>query len=108
MRACTAGSTRNATIRWATSGVKQAATGSRILASPTTASSIEYAVLFSFSALPLERVMYSRVSTYNARSVVVIPAHAGIQAVPPDLDPGVRRDDVSSVSPCTWHRVQHA
>jgi len=26
--------------------------------------------------------MYSRVSTYGVRSVVVIPAHAGIQAVP--------------------------
>ena len=30
----------------------------------------------------LERVMYSGVSTYCTRSVVVIPAHAGIQAAP--------------------------
>ncbi len=30
----------------------------------------------------LERVMSSRVSTYGVRSAVVIPAHAGIQAVP--------------------------
>ena len=45
--------------------------------------------------------MYSGVSTYCARSVVVIPAHAGIQATP-DLDPGVRRHDVSSLYPCTW------
>jgi hypothetical protein len=30
----------------------------------------------------LERVMYSRVSAYGVRRVVVIPAHAGIQAVP--------------------------
>ena len=30
----------------------------------------------------LERVMYSGVSTDGARRVVVIPAHAGIQAVP--------------------------
>jgi hypothetical protein len=30
----------------------------------------------------LERVMYSGVSTYCAHSVVVIPAHAGIQAAP--------------------------
>ena len=43
----------------------------------------------------LERVMYSSVCTDGARRVVVIPAHAGIQAVPPDLDPCVRRDDVS-------------
>ena len=27
-------------------------------------------------------------------SIVVIPAHVGIQAVPSALDPGVRRDDV--------------
>jgi hypothetical protein len=26
---------------------------------------------------------------------IVIPAYAGIQSVPPVLDPGVRRDDVS-------------
>ena len=30
----------------------------------------------------IERVMYSGVSTDGARSVVVIPAHAGIQAAP--------------------------
>jgi len=48
------------------------------------------------------------VSTDDARRVVVIPACAGIQAVPPALDPGVRRDDVSSVQPGTWHSVQQA
>ena len=42
--------------------------------------------------------MYPSVSTDGARSVVVIPAYAGIQAVPPELDPGVRRDDASSVN----------
>ena len=41
------------------------------------------------------------VSTDNTRRVVVIPAHAGIQTVPPDLDPGIRRDDVASIQPCT-------
>ena len=49
--------------------------------------------------------MYFEVSTYGTRSVVVIPAHAGIQATPSDLDPGVRRDDVSSIYPCTWESV---
>jgi hypothetical protein len=34
---------------------------------------------------------------------VVIPAHAGIQAVPQALDPGVRRDDVFMVSPRNIH-----
>ena len=33
---------------------------------------------------------------------------AGIQVIPPDLDPGVRRDDVSSVHARRWHSVQHA
>ena len=27
---------------------------------------------------------------------------------PSDLDPGVRRDDVSSLYPCTWESVQQA
>src|SRR5262245_44971329 len=27
---------------------------------------------------------------------------------PPDLDPGVRRDDVASLYPGTWQRIQHA
>jgi hypothetical protein len=27
---------------------------------------------------------------------------------PPDLDPGVRRDDMSSEHPCPWPSVQHA
>ena len=58
----------------------------------------------SILAETLERVMYFEVSTYGTRSVVVIPVHAGIQA-PPDLDPGVRRDDVSSIYPCTWENV---
>jgi hypothetical protein len=31
---------------------------------------------------PLERVMYSGGSTYGARRVVVMPAHAGIPAAP--------------------------
>ncbi len=35
-------------------------------------------------------------------SIVVIPAQAGIQAAPPALAPGVRRDDVASIQPCTW------
>jgi hypothetical protein len=52
--------------------------------------------------------MYSGVSTYDTRSVVVIPAQAGIQAGPPELDPGVRWDDVASLYPCTWQSVQHA
>ena len=51
----------------------------------------------------LERVMYLGVSTYGMRSCV-IPAHAGIQ-VPPELDPGVRQDDVSSLHLCTWESV---
>src|SRR5882672_4168264 len=51
----------------------------------------------------LEHVMYLRASTDGARRVVVIPAQAG----PPDLDPGVRRDDVSSVHPRPWQSVQH-
>jgi hypothetical protein len=42
--------------------------------------------------------MYPSVSTCGVRSVVVIPAYAGIQAVPPELDPGVHRDDASSVN----------
>ena len=51
----------------------------------------------------LERVMYLGVSTYGMRSCV-IPAHAGIE-VPPELDTGVRQDDVSSLHPCTWESV---
>jgi hypothetical protein len=47
------------------------------------------------------------VSTYCTRSGVVMPAHAGSQAAPPDLDPGVRRDDVAALYPCTWQRVQY-
>ena len=35
-----------------------------------------------YDSAPLERVMYFRASTYCVRSVVVIPAYAGIQAVP--------------------------
>ena len=45
----------------------------------------------------LERVIYSSVSIYGARRAVVMPAPADIQAGPTVLDPGVRRDDVSSV-----------
>ena len=42
--------------------------------------------------------MYSRVPTYGTCSIVVIPAHAGIQAASPTPDPGVRRDDIASTA----------
>src|SRR5215510_4233314 len=51
MRACTAGSARNSTTRFATSGVKQCATGSSIFASPAVASSLACDTLVSFSCV---------------------------------------------------------
>jgi hypothetical protein len=51
------------------------------------------------TALPERRVVY------GARRVVVMSAHAGMQAVPAGLDPGIRRDDVSPLPPCTWQSV---
>ena len=41
-------------------------------------------------------------------AVLVMPAPAGMQAVPPALDPGVRRDDIFSGQPYTRQSVQHA
>ena len=67
--------------------------------------------------IPLERVMYSSVQQavrWDARACPGDGAsrrgHArarGIQAVRPVLEFGVRRDDVSSVHPCTWQSMQH-
>ena len=47
-----------------------------------------------------ERVMYSGGSTYGARRVVVIPAHAGIPAAP--------RIWIPAYAGMTFHRSIHA
>jgi hypothetical protein len=52
------------------------------------------------------RIMCFGVSTYCARSGIVIPAHTGIQAAP-GSDPCIHGDAVSSVHPCIGHSVQH-
>jgi hypothetical protein len=44
--------------------------------------------------------MYSRVSTYGVRSVVVIPAHTGIQAIP--------RSWIPASAGMTFHLYMHA
>ena len=56
----------------------------------------------------LERVMYSGVSTDSARSSSGHSRARGNPGGPPDLDPGVRRDDVASLHPYTWQSVQCA
>ena len=56
----------------------------------------------------LERVMYSGVSTDSARSSSGHSRARGNPGGHPDLDPGVRRDDVSSLHPYTWQSVQCA
>src|SRR5262245_50644428 len=47
----------------------------------------------------LVRVMYSGVAIYRARSVVVNSRARENRGGPPALDPGIRRDDVSSGHP---------
>jgi hypothetical protein len=65
--------------------------------------------ILSFArAQRLERVMYAGVSTDSARSSSGHSRARGNPGGPPDLDPGVRRDDVSSLYLCTWESVQHA
>jgi hypothetical protein len=55
---------------------------------------ISYGLIWSVNIRCLQRGGHSRAG--------------GNPGSPPDLDRGVRRDDVASLPPCTWQSVQHA